>query len=156
MSVTRSIVDQKEYACTGQMVDEAIQQGLGLVVDPVQILKDDDEGWIRLSRSKSSWTACSNRRRRCGGSSRSHPVSSISASKSHSSAGSAGSSLRSTDRSLPVTFSRTTRALSCGCRRKYDLRRSMTGSHGVARPKETDEASSTRNPSVRFERVNSR
>src|SRR5215813_2432639 len=43
MAVLGSVVDQEEQTGRGQAVDEAVEQGLGLGVDPVQVLEHHDE-----------------------------------------------------------------------------------------------------------------
>ena len=40
MAVLGAVVDEEQEARRGQAVDEAIEQGLGLAVDPVQVLED--------------------------------------------------------------------------------------------------------------------
>src|SRR5262249_13741716 len=42
--VLRTIVDEEEKTCRGEAVHQAVEQGLGLGVDPVQVLEDDEEG----------------------------------------------------------------------------------------------------------------
>jgi hypothetical protein len=43
MLVLGALVDEKQAARRGQALDEAIEQGLGLPVDPVQVLEDHDQ-----------------------------------------------------------------------------------------------------------------
>ena len=40
MLVLGAVVDEEQEARRGQALDEAIEQGLGLAVDPVQVLED--------------------------------------------------------------------------------------------------------------------
>jgi hypothetical protein len=42
--VLGAVVDEEQEARRGQAVDEAIEQGLGLTVDPVQVLEDHHQG----------------------------------------------------------------------------------------------------------------
>jgi hypothetical protein len=42
--VLGAVVDKEQEARCGQALDEAIEQGLRLAVDPVQVLEDDDQG----------------------------------------------------------------------------------------------------------------
>ena len=48
MLVLRSIVHQQQQPGGGQALDQAVEQGLGLRIDPVQILKDQQQG-LRLA-----------------------------------------------------------------------------------------------------------
>ena len=41
--VLRPVVDQKQEACGPQALHEAVEQGLGLAVDPVQVLEDHEQ-----------------------------------------------------------------------------------------------------------------
>jgi len=43
VAVLGAIVDEEHEARRGQAVDEAIEQGLGLTVDPVQVLEDHNQ-----------------------------------------------------------------------------------------------------------------
>jgi hypothetical protein len=43
-----AIIDQQQQAGRGQALDQAVQQGLRFGVDPVQILKDQQQG-LRLA-----------------------------------------------------------------------------------------------------------
>ena len=40
VAVLRPVVDEEQEARGGQALDEAVEQGLGLAVDPVQVLED--------------------------------------------------------------------------------------------------------------------
>jgi hypothetical protein len=42
--ILRTVVHQKQEASGGQTLDQAIEHGLGLAVDPVKILDDKAEG----------------------------------------------------------------------------------------------------------------
>jgi hypothetical protein len=42
--VLRAVVDQEQEVRRWQALDETIEQGLGLAVDPVQVLEDHDQG----------------------------------------------------------------------------------------------------------------
>ena len=42
--VLRAVVDQEEDAGGGQALDQAVEQGLGLGVDPVQVFEDQEQG----------------------------------------------------------------------------------------------------------------
>jgi hypothetical protein len=42
--ILRTVVHQKQEASGGQTLDQAIEHGLGLAVDPVKILDDKTEG----------------------------------------------------------------------------------------------------------------
>ncbi len=44
MLVLGTVIDEEQETRRGQAVDEAIEQGLGLAVDPVQVLKDHHQG----------------------------------------------------------------------------------------------------------------
>src|SRR6266498_1243506 len=43
MFVLWAVVDEEEDACGGEALDEAIEEGLGLTVDPVQVLEDQEQ-----------------------------------------------------------------------------------------------------------------
>ena len=106
------VVDEEQEAGGRQALDQAVEQRLGLGVDPVEVLEDDQERLDLALPQEEPLTASSVRWRRCGGSSASHAASSTGTSSSARSAGSAGSSARSSVRSLPVTFSRIARGSS--------------------------------------------
>ena len=110
--VLRSVVHEEQQAGGRQALDQAVEQRLGLGVDPVQVLEDQQERLDLALPQSSRLMPSSVRWRRCGGSSRCHWGSSTGTSRSQSSAGREGSSARSSDRSLPVTFSRILRASS--------------------------------------------
>ena len=44
MLILRAVVDQQQDACRGQALHQTIEAGLGLGVDPVEILDDEDQG----------------------------------------------------------------------------------------------------------------
>ena len=44
MLVLRPVVDQQQEAGGGQALDQAIEQGLGFRINPVEILKDQQQG----------------------------------------------------------------------------------------------------------------
>src|SRR5207247_7700745 len=44
VAVLGAIVDEEQYRCRGQALHEAVEQGLRLRVDPVEILQHKDEG----------------------------------------------------------------------------------------------------------------
>src|SRR5262249_55555971 len=46
--VLRPVVDEQQEPRGGQAVDQAIQHRLGLVVDPLEVL-DDQEEWLQLA-----------------------------------------------------------------------------------------------------------
>ena len=48
MLVLRSIVDQEQEADGWEALDQSVQEHLGLRIDPVEVLKDDQE-WLVLS-----------------------------------------------------------------------------------------------------------
>ena len=50
--VLRAVVDQQQHAHRGQALDQAIQQGLGLGIDPVQIFKDEQQRLLRLAQQQ--------------------------------------------------------------------------------------------------------
>jgi hypothetical protein len=87
--VARPVVDEKEHACAWQLVDEAIEQSLRFVVDPLKILEDEHQGLDSALPQKQSLHAIQQRRRRWAGSSRPQSASFAAASTSHKSAGSA-------------------------------------------------------------------
>jgi len=132
--VLRPVVDEQQQPGRRQALDEAIQQRLGLGVDPVQVLDEQQERLYPLSRSRRPVTASSVRRRRCEGSRRSQAASSTGTSSRASSADRAGSRARSSERTFPVTFSRIVRVSSRRSIWKYTLSRSMTGRYGVVLP----------------------
>ena len=43
MPVFRPVVDEKEKRCSGQAIDQAVQERLGLRIDPMQILEDQEQ-----------------------------------------------------------------------------------------------------------------
>jgi hypothetical protein len=46
MPVFRAVVHQQQQARRGQALHQAVEQGLGLGVDPVQILEDQQQGLL--------------------------------------------------------------------------------------------------------------
>jgi len=44
VAILRAVVREKQEAGGGQALDQAIEDGLGLGVDPVQILEDQAQG----------------------------------------------------------------------------------------------------------------
>ena len=61
-------IHEQEDGHRGQAVEEAIKDGLGLAVDPVEVLEDQDQRLHRLSRRRSALMVWRVRRRRSGGS----------------------------------------------------------------------------------------
>jgi hypothetical protein len=43
VAVLGAVVDKEQQARCGQALDKAIEQGLGLSVDPMQVLEDQEE-----------------------------------------------------------------------------------------------------------------
>ena len=68
MLVLGAIVDQEQQAGCGEALNQAVQEGLGLGVDPVQVLEDQEQGLDLTSRRSRRLMACKVRWRRCGGS----------------------------------------------------------------------------------------
>ena len=104
--VLGAVVDEEQEAGRRQALDQAVESGLGLGVDPVEVLEDDEERLDLalpqeqpLERVEGPLPAL----RRVE---RLPPASSTGTSRSARKAGSVGSSARSSVRSLPVTFSR--------------------------------------------------
>ena len=106
-SPAATVVDEREQARRRQALDQAVQERLGLGIDPVEILEDDEE---RLDLALAEQQALDAVERplaaRRGIESRATWGSSTGMSRSQSIAGRAGSSARSRESSLPVTFSR--------------------------------------------------
>ena len=113
VAVLRPVVDEEEKSCGRQALDQAVQERLGLGVDPVEVLEDHEE---RLHLALAQQEALDARRascwRRCGGSSACHCGVLDGHVEERQQRGQRGSSARSSVRSLPVTFSRISRASS--------------------------------------------
>jgi hypothetical protein len=55
--VLGAVVDQQQEASCRQAVDEAVEQGLGLGIDPVQILEDQQQ-WLHLALAQQHALEC--------------------------------------------------------------------------------------------------
>jgi hypothetical protein len=102
----RPVGDQAQQSGRGEALDQALQQRLGLGIDPVQILKMSSTGCARLSHRSTRFCAVGVRWRRCGVSRAGKGLSSGRASSDASSGGMASWRLSSRVRSRPVTFAR--------------------------------------------------
>ena len=107
------VVDEKQEPGCRQAVNKAVEQGLGLGIDPVQILKDQQQRLIWLSRSSTHASArMSVRCRRWGGASVRKGLSAGRASRSASSAGTVSWRAGSSVSTCPVTLARMVRMSS--------------------------------------------
>ena len=118
----------------GQALDQAVEERLGLGVDPVEVLEDHRSGCTWLSRRSSRLTASSVRWRRCGGIERLPLASSTGTSRSAQERRQGRLEGASSVRSLPVTFSRISALVVALLDLEVALSRSMTGRYGVALP----------------------
>ena len=114
--------------------DQAVEQRLGLAVEPVQVF--EHQRLALVSRTSSALMPSRVRRRRWGGSSACHAESSTGRSSRASSAGRIGFSASSSSSTLPSTFSALRPRSSAASGRNSPI--STAGPQELARPDDTE------------------
>ena len=109
---TRAVVHEQEQPGGTEALDQAVQQRLGLAVDPVEVLEDQHERLLARLPEKQALHAVERLPPPLRRAAVCHAGSSTGTSSRDRSAGRVGSSARSRARSLPVTFSRISRRSS--------------------------------------------
>ena len=105
-AILRAVVDEQQEARRGQAVDQAIEQRLGLGVDPVQVLEDQQQRLHLALAQQQPLDRVERLLAPLGRVERCQDASSTGTSSSARRAGTAGSSAGASVSSLPVTFSR--------------------------------------------------
>ena len=109
--ILRTVSHQEHKTCWGQAIDEAIEQGLRLRIDPVQVLTDQQQRLHLAPRSSTRFRALSVRAALRRVEVRSE-LSVGSTSRSESSAGMVSWSSASSVKTCPVTLARMVRTSS--------------------------------------------
>jgi hypothetical protein len=110
--VLGAVVDQQQQAGCGQALDEAVEQGLGLGIDPMQVFKDQQQGLPLALAQQHALERLKRALLRCGGSSVRKGLSSGRASSSQRRAGTVSCRVPSSVSTCPVILARTVRGAS--------------------------------------------